>query len=425
MGLARWILLCLAVGWLAAEARGQGVLVVDAAGGGDFSDLPEAVGVAPAGSVLIVMPGNYSPFVLTKRMTLMGPASGPKPHVEGTSSVVGVERATFQHLSFRAFSATNVPSELVFDACRFGPLGCVGGTGSLSPSYALSLTRCDAVEVSRSYASNAVGYENSQHAALEAFDSNVRIYDSELLGWTWSVSAGWSCAVPPLVPNPFLYEDGGHGIRAIQSHLEVTGSRLRGGSWTSACMLACFDGKPGNAIRLESSTLRLVPRQAGEVAGPSPNAVAIRALSGSSAWIAGGSFSQGQLAVDATSSIEVRPETALLAVVGPGGQGGVRRPRVWAPLAATGVLAMGLGTGGIHIPGWDGALFVNPAQLFGLWPVVGKGLEDPTTFLLELPADSALLGFSVRLQAFFPNLPGVIDPSLAAATNPARILLDF
>jgi len=55
--------LVLAVLVLALHA-GAGVLVVDAGGGGDATDLPEAIALASEGDVLLVQPGTYSGFVI-------------------------------------------------------------------------------------------------------------------------------------------------------------------------------------------------------------------------------------------------------------------------------------------------------------------------------------------------------------------------
>lgn len=412
------------VGPAVDRASAQGTFVVDAGGGGDFADLPDAVAAAPAGALLIVLPGQYSPFTLHKALTLMGPSAGPKPFVAGLAHVVGAPRATFQHLAFRGMQATDVPGELIFDDCRFGPEGCIPPPGSspFHPPNALSVLRCFDVEISRSYASNALSTEGTSHAALRAEKSIVRAYDSTFLGWSWSDS--WSCVQQTF--SAFFYEDGGHGIYAVDSQMEVSTCVIQGGEGTVACIGigGCFYGKDGNAVRLVTSTLRLAVRESNEVDGGDA-AAAVRGTLGSSAWVAGGNFAPADFLVDGLSFVQARPETAILAVVGLGGSGGVRRPRVWAPLWEPGLLVLGLGQPVALLPDWDGLLSVNPALLLATWPVVGKGLDDPVTLLLSLPADPALWGFSVRLQGFFPTLPGVIDTSVPAMTNAVRIVLDF
>lgn len=419
---------CACALWILGAPSGwagpQGTFVVDAGGSGDFVDLPEAVAQAPAGALLIVLPGEYAPFTLQKAMTLMGPSAGPKPFVAGLANVVGAPRATFQHLAFRGMQATDVQGELIFDDCRFGPEGCIPPPGSspFHPPNALSVLRCFDVEISRSYASNALSTEGSSHAGLRAEKSIVRAYDSTFLGWSWSDS--WSCVQQSF--SAFFYEDGGHGIYAVDSQLEVSTCVIQGGERTVACIGigGCFYGKDGNAVRLATSTLRLAVRASNEVDG-GDTAAAVRGTLGSSAWVAGGDFAPADFLVDGLSFVQPRPETAILAVVGLGGSGGVRRPRVWAPLGEPGLLVLGLGQPVALLPDWDGLLSVNPALLLSAWPVVGKGLDDPETLLLNLPADPALWGFSVRLQGFFPTLPGVIDTSVPAMTNAVRIVLDF
>lgn len=418
---------CACALWILGAPSGwagpQGNFVVDAGGSGDFVDLPEGVAQAPAGALLIVLPGEYAPFTLQKAMTLMGPAAGPKPFVAGVATVSDAPRATFQHMSFRGMQANDVEGALVFDDCRFGPEGCIPQPhfSPFHPPNALVVLRCLDVEISRCYASNAVGQEGTPHAALRAEQSAVRAYDSTFLGWSWG--SAWSCLQTSF--DGWFYEDGGQGIYAVGSYLEVSACEVKGGQATTACVpLACFDGKPGNAIRLKTSDLRLAVRVPGEVDSGS-FAPAVRGEIGSSAWVAGGTWEPGELSGDASSFVQTRPATAIVTVVGAGGSGGARRPRVWAPLGAPGLLVLGFGQSGAFLPDWDGILHVNPALLLSVWPVVGKGLDDPETFLLTLPPDPALWGFRVELQGFFPTLPGVIDTSLPAMTNSAGIVIDF
>lgn len=64
---------------------------VDAAGGADFTDLPEAVQAARSGDVLLVAPGNYTAFELRGRgLTILGNGSSPFPLIRGRVTVRGI-----------------------------------------------------------------------------------------------------------------------------------------------------------------------------------------------------------------------------------------------------------------------------------------------------------------------------------------------
>ncbi|MBI5433261.1 MAG: hypothetical protein HZA52_10570 [Planctomycetes bacterium] len=61
--------------------------IVDSHGGGDFLDLPPAIAASQAGDVLLVMPGNYSKFTLSKGLTVIGSGLAK---VTGPMTIAGV-----------------------------------------------------------------------------------------------------------------------------------------------------------------------------------------------------------------------------------------------------------------------------------------------------------------------------------------------
>jgi hypothetical protein len=58
--------------------------VVDASGGGQFTDIPAAIAAAQPGDVLLVQSGTYSAFTLDKGLTIIGYG---QPHVAGTATI--------------------------------------------------------------------------------------------------------------------------------------------------------------------------------------------------------------------------------------------------------------------------------------------------------------------------------------------------
>jgi hypothetical protein len=77
-------LLCLATITASTQAT---TYIVDAAGGGNFTDIPQAIAAAQPGDILLVQPGSYSPFVLDKGLVIVGYGS---PTVNGLASLQNI-----------------------------------------------------------------------------------------------------------------------------------------------------------------------------------------------------------------------------------------------------------------------------------------------------------------------------------------------
>ncbi|MCK6446597.1 MAG: hypothetical protein L6Q99_09420 [Planctomycetes bacterium] len=72
--------LCIAPVVLSAAASAN-TWIDAAAGGGDLTNLPQAVAASAQGDVLLVMPGNSSGFALDQRLVIVG--QGPGVNVDG------------------------------------------------------------------------------------------------------------------------------------------------------------------------------------------------------------------------------------------------------------------------------------------------------------------------------------------------------
>lgn len=72
---------------LGTSLPGQQTIVVDINGGGQFSDLPAAIAAADPGDTLLVAPGTYSSFVLSKGLRIIG---GPNVAAGGILSAWSV-----------------------------------------------------------------------------------------------------------------------------------------------------------------------------------------------------------------------------------------------------------------------------------------------------------------------------------------------
>ncbi len=76
--------LVLGIAATAFACGAQQIRVVDSQGGGQFTDIPAAIAGSGPGDILVVRPGNYSPFRLSKALRIVGDP-GARIVVSGTS----------------------------------------------------------------------------------------------------------------------------------------------------------------------------------------------------------------------------------------------------------------------------------------------------------------------------------------------------
>src|SRR4030095_14109515 len=103
---------------LASSSMAGQTWVVDDDGTGDFTSIDGAHPAASAGDVILVMPGTYSAFHLTKALTVIGPAIGPKPAIQGLSEVLGAA-VTLSRLRIERLQMHGIARPALIDDCAF------------------------------------------------------------------------------------------------------------------------------------------------------------------------------------------------------------------------------------------------------------------------------------------------------------------
>lgn len=401
-------------------------IVVDAAGGGDFTDLQAAIDAAANGDVLMVLPGQYAAFALDKRLAILGPADGPKPTVPGLSTVTAPGEVTLSGLHIEALSASNVEGRLTLDACDFTPLSTPApGSGK----YAVLVKDCPRVELVGCTLENGQAMYQLTAAALMLERTSAWINGCDIQGYEWS----------PVYPEGCYFENGSPGIRAFRSHLHIEATSIRGGDGltTSDCddPFSTFYGGPGDAIHARQSTVRYRGTPGTVLAGGTNPfglfqtyyGAAIELTDGSVAWLSSVAYTAGgEPVLDAHSALHEGDDAPVLERLGSGAPGGTYTLRSRAPVGEVGIVAIALPGGALDLPGWAGPLLITEPLIAAL-PVVGAGLDTPVDISIPVPPMIGLagLGALVRAQAFYPWLPGLTDPEAAEVAGGVPLLLGF
>jgi hypothetical protein len=253
------------LGALAATASAN-VLVVDAFGGGNYTQIQAAVNAAVDGDTILIKSGTYGSFgVLDKELAIVGDA-GSSVHVVGVIRARGLaagKTLVLENLSAMGTPGntssvyglylSNNPGRVCVENCHFVGQSSINAYGDrgydaihVEGCSDVVLTRCTSLGGSAGVF-HGDGNEPSG-AGLYAQDSVVAIYDSTLQG-----GSGASA-------NPNAIDDdggaGGHGCWAISySSVFVSGSQLvagNGGSGGAGYFLApAYGGDGGDGLRLE------------------------------------------------------------------------------------------------------------------------------------------------------------------------------
>lgn len=253
------------------------VLVVDAGGGADFTDLPAAVAAAQSGDVLLVKTGLYQGFTLAGNSLSVVADEGATVQINDSvevSDVGGLERIVLAGLrvSGRETVSSSVDSSALRihnsgghlrvqgctltggagqdPACVFGhlPESDGGAAALLTGSGKIIFTRCqltggDGGRQPFSFACfcnfGGVGGEG-----LDLHASQAALYDCTLLGGTGGEA-------------PLVGGDGGHGVRArLGSALFLGATSATGGRGSTAWDVVAFqDGDGGHGALIESGAV--------------------------------------------------------------------------------------------------------------------------------------------------------------------------
>ncbi|MBI5433983.1 MAG: hypothetical protein HZA52_14220 [Planctomycetes bacterium] len=370
--------LLLAIASLASVTT-AGTYVVDAAGGGDFTDLAPAIAFASPGDVLLIQPGNYGGFTLDKRLTLVGQGAGVIVNGPATirdivagnaTSIVGVRFSN-------SLEVTQCTRPVVFDDVT-------------SSSRGLIVDGSSDVRVSRSYLDGWDQYAGLTGTCL-VVDSRVELASSVVLGEPGSDGA---FTVP------------GDGLEALIGSGAVVGvhlyrSTLIGGDGGHDLGGFFPSGQGAAAVRLDDAGTVLAAGTAQDMllGGSDDNgqAAGVRAWSGSvrhSSVVTSGVYA---------AYVETPPiPDPSLYFVGTPTPGSVTTFRIAAPVGSTVDLRMGRFPTIVDVPGLAEDVLVTPQRTFHLGAVGASGVIG---FNFPMPG-SFPKGFTFFAQAKVTIAPG-------------------
>ncbi len=396
----------------AAPARAES-WTVDDDGPADFASIASAVAEVAAGDTLLVMPGHYQGFVLTRTLTILGSAGAGRPWVHGQTRVEGASSVTLAGLHCERLVLLDVPGPALVDDCVVGrkPSADYPSTGKLS------IDHCAQVIVTGCLIdANGSDGHGVDSAVYQASSDAVFVACTILGGNAYNSETGY-CGKP-----------GRSAMIVFEGSAQLTDCFVRGGGGgITGCFSWPSDGDSGDGLYVDDARIDLRPGTlleagtgdplwAGELGyaarltGTKTEAV----LGGAVVGIGGLWSGTGVEVIEPTV-----PEPTLLLAPGsssaPGGSGSLS---VGGPVGAQALLVASLQFSLTQVPAVEGPLWpALPAMLIAPL-VVGAPPLDYT-----LPSDPGLIGTVLAIQAVLPDLPAAKDPGLLAATNPAQIII--
>ncbi|MCE9595465.1 MAG: hypothetical protein K8S98_14855 [Planctomycetes bacterium] len=218
--------------------------VVDASGGGDFTDLPLAISTAPPASIVVIKNGAYSGFTLDKRLTLVG--EGPGVVINGMVIVQNVTTGSSTVIAGMTWNAgarvLNCTKPIVFDAIQSNELVFVQGSTD--------------VRIARSTISTSAvfGFYQDGYPGLEVDGARVEFVESSSTG-----AAGADDYDPVQAYGGF----GGDGLQAhgVGADVHIYRTNLQGGEGGAG--IGTFEpygdgGDGGHGLRLFGGARALV-----------------------------------------------------------------------------------------------------------------------------------------------------------------------
>lgn len=407
-----WLLATVAL----VPALGAATLVVGP--GQAFTDIQAAVDAAQPGDVILVEPGTYGAFAVTKPLRILGAGSGVvrvvEPtgegvHVEGIGAgdevvISGMEVDTMPFVLFGdpfVLHAKDCDGTVVFhdllvqnepQAPGLGVEGCarvllldstLAGAGASGSTVTLGAVQCtdstlwiaNSVLVGFHPAITGIQYPGSQ--GLEASGSTVHAWRSELRGGNGSGGK----------PAFFTPPDGGHGATLDNSALFLYGgptALLAGGNGTSGGLFG-GNGVGGHGVELSNGSFLLQQTDVPVVGG----------------FDASGAVQQAPLGVDGTSGLTLDPTVypTLDATAVQGAIGGSFNLNTAGSAGGLAFLFTSVGTGpDVVVPGVGGIGLLDLTTLFALGTTTldGTGFATQAVFV---PANPAFIGVTLFFQS--------------------------
>jgi hypothetical protein len=395
---------------------------VDDDGPADFSQITAAIAAVPPGGTLLVEPGTYDGFDLTKRMTIVGRAGGARPHVTGLS-IVSASTFALAGLDLDVLHVAQVDGRGRVDDCRFGYV-----TDPAMP-YALDVGDSAEIVLSRIQVKGSKDYSQSDPSfggsALRISTSNVTLVDCVLEGAKgYDASEGGNGGA------------GGRGLTVTgASRVTVVAPQIAGGpEGFGRGFFGCQDGVSGTGLEVIGSTvvLRGDPAQHAVVAGwvdglctnyKGPDI----SIANGTVVVSGVWFDHGNVQVSGGGTLVEPPELEpYLTIGGTDVPGGHRDITLHGPAGASCLLAVSISPAHATLGPFDDKLWVGLSGFYLLLPLVTQGREQPIVLSWTIPrSTAALVGLSIELQPFFPGLPSTLVPGKSVAGNVAELIVRF
>jgi hypothetical protein len=386
------------------------VIIVDRAGGGDYTEIQPAIDAAQEGDVILVRSGSYLAFILDKGVIVRGFSGNFK--VDDVSSSIVVQ-------SVGALAKAGISGMTV-----------VGGWNS---STKLLVRDCPGEVILESIYINAPSSKNSYLGISNCANVSVTTF-GEASGTGIPLIAGITTSSVRMTDvqiegsnaffDPTHPHNGGVGLSAASSFVVLAHPRIFGGAGSGAgsCIVPAGDG--GNAVNASDSTLIIVGSEGDVIRG---------GVGGDSdACYVGGDGGDG-LAISSGSALVSRVRLEA----GPGGDGipkgkdgqaytgnVVRDDRLPFLLASSGaspgkilgvtidsvvsgaLILLAAGQGGFEtIAAIGPPLSALPGQWFFVLPAGAIQAGLPLTLSLPIPDDPVVQGLSVNLQAVILSSP--------------------
>lgn len=398
---------------LAIPARAS-LWIVDASGGGHFTDIPPAIVAASPGDVLLVLPGTYSGFTLDKRVHVIG--QGANVNVGGSTSIQNLTTTgacAISGLTLGILSVENCTAPIVLDG--------------LTLQAWFRIAACGDVRILRSSITGHDGngswpsfhYEPGG-PGIDVDGARVELVECTVIGGLGS-SYLWCECCPNGLP-------GGHAIDAKNvSDIHVYCSGVRGGNGGEAHPdLMCygdFGGNGGNGLVARSGTMCLIAGQSqhflkggsggyGHWGSNGENGVGLD-LSGSDTWARYSGVTIDSM-TGAGTFVPVQPSDPTLRITGTPHAGQILTFVVNAEPGTSVDLILGRQATVIATPGLAEDQLVLRNRLFHLGVVPSTGVVQ-----LDFPVPATLpVGF-----VFFAQAQVIFSPTDARYTNSVPLLV--
>jgi len=370
-------------------------------GGSGASNFPTIQGAIDApevqpGDTLLVYPGSYGSFTLTKDLRIVARAQQSFAVLD--VRVEQIAEFTIAGMNARSLVVQDVAGRGRLDQCSIG-IQYVSPWNAILWSGSSEFIDCAELVVTRSFfhgSDSCYPDLQSDTNAVLVRRSTVAFVDCQVFGGDDD-----ACGNHPT----FL---GGPAVEAYeQSDLTLAGTSVKGGSHSSV-----LPGYP--ALFLDSSLAR-IRGSAFTSIEQGPGSSAVSAIDGAAATATLSGVTVSPTTLPAWVIVIAEPEP-WIRVIGSDLPGSTKSIDLYGPASAQ--VAIGLSAAPVLVPTPLGPLWIDPTSLLRFYRTLALGQETPSTQALPLGALGGGPGDAFDLQGL------AVQPSLSSVlTNPAQVIL--